>query len=217
MLLINCKNYTQMSDDAIRAFVKDAQQISQNSNTDIVIAPPQHLLKWLSDMDIKIMAQHVDASSAGSSTGHIIPELLKNSGIYGSIINHSEHRIPFDDISKIVDTLRDINMISVVCTQSVEETISYAKINPDYVAIEPPELIGTGKSISTQQPALIRDAHNGIKQLGVKTKLLCGAGIVTGQDVSMALDLGSIGVLVASGVVKADNPTQVLEELAGAF
>lgn len=206
-----------MSDDDTREFVKNTHNISRASGTEIVIAPPQHLLKWLSDLDTKIMAQHVDIAEAGSSTGHIVPTLLKNSGIYGAIINHSEHRVPLNHITKIIDALNRLNMVSVVCTQTVDETITCAKLEPDYVAIEPPELIGTGKSISTQQPALIRDARSSMDKINVQTKLLCGAGIVNGSDVSAALKLGSSGVLVASGVVKADDPLQILEELAHAF
>lgn len=206
-----------MSDDGIREFVKGAYSISQASGVEIVISPPQHLLKWLSDLNVNIIAQHVDIAEPGSSTGHIIPDLLKNSGIYGAIINHSEHRVSLNDITKVIDILNKLNMVSVVCTQSIDETITCAKMEPDYVAIEPPELIGTGKSISTQQPALIRDARSGIDKLNVRTKLLCGAGIVNGPDVSAALKLGSSGVLVASGVVKANDPLWVLKELAYAF
>lgn len=217
MLLINCKNYTSMSDNDTRDFVRGAHEVSRSSGTEIVISPPQHLLKWLTGLGINIMAQHVDTASPGSSTGHITPELLKNSGIYGTIINHSEHRIPPDDIKKTIHTLKKLKMVSVVCTQSVDETIMCARMRPDYVAIEPPELIGTGKSISTQQPTLIRDARSGMNKLDTHTRLLCGAGIVNGRDVSAALRLGSSGVLVASGVVKVDEPLQVLEELADAF
>jgi triosephosphate isomerase len=41
-------------------------------------------------------------------------------------------------------------------------------------------------------------------------RILCGAGISTGEDVYAALKLGSEGVLVASGVVKAPKPEDVL-------
>ena len=37
------------------------------------------------------------------------------------------------------------------------------------------------------------------------TKLLCGAGIVTAEDVERAIELGSHGILVASGIVKSRN------------
>jgi triosephosphate isomerase len=43
---------------------------------------------------------------------------------------------------------------------------------------------------------------------------LCGAGVKTGEDVAMALKLGSEGILVASGVVKAKYPESILREFA---
>ena len=216
MLLVNCKNYTGMSDDAIKGFVDGAGQVARSSGAQIAVAPPQHMLKWLARSDVAILAQHVDSAGAGSTTGYMVPELLKRSGVAGAIINHSEHRIPFDDISDIVPEMRKLEMVSVLCTRTVAETLEYAGLEPDYVAIEPPELIGTGRSISTHQPTLISDACGGLAEMGTRTKLLCGAGIVNGQDVRAARGLGAVGVLVASGVVKAAEPASVLEELAGA-
>jgi triosephosphate isomerase len=43
--------------------------------------------------------------------------------------------------------------------------------------------------------------------------VLCGAGISTGDDGISAQDLGATGVLLASGVAKADNPRAALEDL----
>ena len=49
-------------------------------------------------------------------------------------------------------------MISIVCVKDVAEVKKYLKINPDFIAIEPPELIGSGKAISTEKPDLIQKA-----------------------------------------------------------
>ena len=46
---------------------------------------------------------------------------------------------------------------------------------------------------------------------------LCGAGITKGEDVSAALKLGTKGVLVASGIVKAKDPCKVMMEFAEAI
>jgi triosephosphate isomerase len=43
--------------------------------------------------------------------------------------------------------------------------------------------------------------------------VLCGAGISKGEDLRAALDLGSKGVLLASGIVKAKDPKAALEDL----
>lgn len=217
MFIINCKNYEEISGDKISEFVKIAEKISRKYRLKIAIAPPQHLIGLVSNSKTPILAQHIDNSKVGSTTGYIIPELLKKSKVVGSLINHSEHRISSKDISKLVLKLRELKMISVVCVKDVAEAKKYLKLNPDYIAIEPPELIGSGKAVSNEKPEIIIKAVNAVKSANNNTKLLCGAGIVSGRDVSKALELGSEGILVASGIIKAKNWTKIIEEFAKAM
>ncbi len=217
MFIINCKNYEEISGGKISEFVKIAEKISRKYRLKIAIAPPQHLIGLVSNSKIPILAQHIDNSKVGSTTGYIIPELLKKSKVWGSLINHSEHRISSKDISKLVLKLRELKMISVVCVKDVAEAKKYLKLNPDYIAIEPPELIGSGKAVSNEKPEIIIKAVDAVKSANNTTKLLCGAGIVSGRDVSKALELGSEGILVASGIIKAKNWTKIIEEFAKAM
>ncbi|GBL42221.1 triosephosphate isomerase [Nitrosarchaeum sp.] len=217
MFIINCKNYEEIAGDKIIEFVKIAEKISKKYKIKIAVAPPQHLIGLVANSLIPILAQHVDNSKVGSTTGFMIPELLKKSKVSGSLINHSEHRISSDEISKLVLKLRELKMISVVCVKDVAEAKKYAKLNPDYIAIEPPELIGSGKAVSKEKPELITKSADAVNSAKNKTKLLCGAGIVSGQDVTKALELGSKGILVASGIIKAKNWTKVIEEFSKAM
>ncbi|WP_299290640.1 triose-phosphate isomerase [Nitrosopumilus sp.] len=214
MFIINCKNYEEISGEKIIKFVKTAEKISKKYKVKIAIAPPQHLIGVVSNSSIPILAQHVDDSKVGSTTGFMVPELLKKSKVNGSLINHSEHRIDSKTISKLVAKLKDLKMISVLCVKDVAEARKYSKLNPDYIAIEPPELIGSGKAVSKEQPELIEKAAKAVKSSKNKTKLLCGAGIVSGEDVSKAIELGSKGILVASGIVKAKNWDKIMSEFA---
>ena len=217
MFIINCKNYEEIAGDKIIEFVKIAEKISKKYKIKIAVAPPQHLIGLVANSSIPILAQHVDNSKVGSTTGFMIPELLKKSKVSGSLINHSEHRISSDEISKLVLKLRELKMISIVCVKDVAEAKKYAKLNPDYIAIEPPELIGSGKAVSKEKPELITKSADAVNSAKNKTKLLCGAGIVSGQDVTKALELGSKGILVASGIIKAKNWTKVIEEFSKAM
>ena len=217
MFIINCKNYEEIAGDKIIEFVKIVEKISKRHKIKIAVAPPQHLIGLVANSSIPILAQHVDNSKVGSTTGFMIPELLKKSKVNGSLINHSEHRISSDEISKLVLKLRELKMISVVCVKNVAEAKKYAKLNPDYIAIEPPELIGSGKAVSKEKPELITKSADAVNSAKNKTKLLCGAGIVSGQDVTKALELGSKGILVASGIIKAKNWTKVIEEFSKAM
>ena len=47
-----------------------------------------------------------------------------------------------------------------------------------------------------------------------RTELLCGAGIVTRKDVASAISLGSRGILVASGVIRAKNWDKIIGDFA---
>ena len=214
MFVINCKNYEEIAGNEIIKFVKIAEKVSKKFKVKIAIAPPQHLIGLVSNSSITILAQHIDDSKIGSTTGFVIPELLKKSKVNGSLINHSEHRIPSKEIQKLVLKLKELKMISILCVKDVAEAKKYAKLEPDYIAIEPPELIGSGKSVSTERPELITKAAVAVKIAKNKTKLLCGAGIVSGEDVSKAIELGSKGILVASGIVKSKDWNKVITEFA---
>ncbi len=217
MFVINCKNYEEIAGNEIIKFVKIAEKISKKFKVKIAIAPPQHLIGLVSNSSITILAQHIDDSKIGSTTGFMIPELLKKSKVKGSLINHSEHRISSSEIRKLVLKLKELKMISILCVKDVAEAKKYAKLEPDYIAIEPPELIGSGRSVSTEKPELITKAAVAVKIAKNKTKLLCGAGIVSGKDVSKAIELGSKGILVASGIIKSKDWNKVISEFAKAL
>ena len=217
MFIINCKNYEEISGDKIKKFIKIAEQVSKKYKIKIAISPPQHLIGLVANSSIPILAQHIDDSKIGSTTGYIIPELLKKSKVKGSLINHSEHRISSKEIEKLVLKLKELKMISIVCVKDVAEVKKYLKINPDFIAIKPPELIGSGKAISTEKPDLIQKAASMVNNSKNKTKLLCGAGIVSGEDVAKSVELGSKGILVASGIIKAKNWNKIISEFAKAL
>ena len=217
MFVINCKNYEEISGDKIIKFIKIAEQVSKKYKIKIAISPPQHLIGLVTNSSITVLAQHVDDSKIGSTTGFIIPELLKKSKVKGSLINHSEHRISSKEIKKLVLKLKELKMISIVCVKNIAEVKKYVKINPDFIAIEPPELIGSGKAISKEKPDLIVKAADIVNNSKNKTKLLCGAGIVSGEDVAKAIELGSKGILVASGIIKSKDWNRIISEFAKAL
>ena len=217
MFIINFKNYDEISGLRAVKLAKIAEKISKKYKVRIAIAPPQHALSEIAKYSIPVLAQHLDSANMGSTTGFMVPEIIKKSKVQGSLINHSERRIPEKEIKSLVSRLKKLKMISVVCVKNVNEARKYAKLNPTYIAIEPPELIGTGKAVSKERPEVITKSVIAVKQAKNSTKLLCGAGIVSGKDVSKAMQLGANGILVASGIVKARNWNAIVEEFAKAI
>jgi len=214
MFIINCKNYEEIAGEKIIKLAKIAEKISKKYKIKIAIAPPHHLIPLITKFGIIVLAQHLDDKKVGSTTGFMIPEIIKKSKIDGSIINHSEHRITENEIKNLVKRLKKLKLKTIVCVKNVSEAKKYAKINPTFIAIEPPELIGTGRAISTEKPQLITNSIDAVQSAKNSTKLLCGAGIVSAEDVSRAVELGSKGILVASGVIKAKNWESVLSDFS---
>ena len=212
MFIINCKNYEEIAGEKIIKIAKIAEKISKKYKVPIAIAPPHHLIPLITKFKIVVLAQHVDDKKIGSTTGFMVPEIIKKSKVDGSIINHSEHRISEKEIISLIKRLTKLKLKTILCVKNVNEVKKYAKLNPTFIAIEPPELIGTGRAISTEKPALITNAVQSVKNAKNSTKLLCGAGIVSGQDVTKAKKLGSNGILVASGIVKAKNWEKIMSE-----
>jgi len=156
---------------------------------------------------VKMLAQHLDACEPGRNTGFLVPANAKRHGVVGTLLNHSEHKLPFDVLTKTVAACRKEGLLVILCADTPEEAARVATLAPDYVAVEPPELIGGNVSVSTARPDVITAALAAVGNV----PLLVGAGIKNGADVKKSLELGAIGVLVASGVVLAKDPRKVLE------
>lgn len=213
-LIINLKNYNEISGENSLKIVEDARKVCLVNNKNIIIAPPPSSILALSKQGVPIVSQHVDDSTIGATTGFIIPEILKSYGAVGSIINHSEHKIDHSQIKNLVKRLRDLDMISIVCADDMDEVDAISRFSPDYLAIEPPELIGKGTAVSKANPSIITDSVRLVKQISSKVRVLCGAGIVDKNDIEKALELGSEGILISSGVVKAPSWYNKILELS---
>ena len=202
-LVINLKNYSEISGDNSLKITEEAKNAFLSNHKDIVIAPPPSSIMALSKTKIPIVSQHVDDVPLGATTGFTVPEIVKSHGAIGSIINHSEHKIEHSQVCNLVKRLRGLDMISIVCADDLEEVEVLSQFSPDYLAIEPPELIGKGIAVSKANPSIITDSVQVVKRISPTVKVLCGAGIVDKTDVQIALELGAEGILISSGVVKS--------------
>ena len=213
-LIINFKNYDEVSGDGAVRLAKAAQAVAKKLKVEIVVAPPQPALAMVArSVRMPVICQHVDNEKLGSSTGYFLPEIAKSYGAAGSLINHSEHRIEMKQIASLVERLRKLDMTSIVCAREPWEVMEVSVFQPDFIAIEPPELIGTGRAVSKENPAIITRS---IEAAGSRSKVICGAGITGRGDVAKAMELGSHGILVASGIIKARSwPAKIAELAAG--
>jgi triosephosphate isomerase len=163
---------------------------------------------------LPVLAQHVDAVPEGSHTGFLTPEAARDSGALGSLVNHSEHRLQIADIEHALERLRECGLVSVVCTNNPRVSRAVAALWPDFVAVEPPELIGGEVCVCEASPEVVSDSVKLVKDVDPDVRVLCGAGVKTGEDVRRSIELGAEGVLLASGVALAGDVRAVALDLA---
>lgn len=214
IVILNYKTYLESSGENALELARALKSASEESGITMVAAPQAADIYRIQDqISLPIFAQHIDPINPGGHTGSNLIETLIEAGISGSLINHSENRMKLADIDEVIQLCKQNDIESCVCTNNIATSKAIATFSPDAVAVEPPELIGTGIPVSQAQPEVVEDSVKGVKSINKKIKVLCGAGISTGDDMKAAMDLGADGVLLASGIVKAENPKEALLDL----
>jgi triosephosphate isomerase (TIM) len=215
MIVVNFKTYLESTGKRAVQLAKQAEKASKETGACIILAPQfADIVKVAESVDLSVFAQHIDPIKTGAFTGHVLAESVKESGAVGTLINHSERQLKLSDIDSIITLAKEKDLISCVCANNPLVSAAIAAIHPDIISIEPPELIGTGISVSQAKPEVVTETVDLVQKINPELPILCGAGITVAKDVAKALNLGTQGVLVASGVVKAKNPYTVLRAFA---
>jgi triosephosphate isomerase len=214
---VNFKTYAEGTGKNALKLAEVCEKVSLKTNVCVGVAPQfVDIASIAGAVKVPVFAQHIDSVPFGSFTGHVLPESVKEAGAVGTLINHSERRLKLADIDMLIARARENGMVSVVCSNNAVVSAAAASLKPDMIAVEPPELIGTGIPVSKAKPEIVSSTVDLAKKVNRDVVVLCGAGITKGEDVSAALRLGTKGVLVASGIVKAKDPYKILLEFAEA-
>ena len=215
-LIINMKTYSECMDKKAIKLAKichDLRNQAKKLNVEIILCPQTLDLKDVVRTKVTTFAQHIEICSPGAHTGWPIADNFKSCGAKGTLISHSEHILDTISVKKRILLAKKLGFVSCVCARDIKTAKKIAKYNPDFIAVEPAELIGGDISISTSNPKLISDS---VKACG-SVPLLVGAGVKNSSDVRIAVGLGAVGILVASGVVKAKNQKKVILDLLSGF
>lgn len=214
VIVLNEKTYLESAGDRGFELAKICEAVSAEQGMSIVICPQQvELAKIASSVKIPCFAQHVEAVEPGSHTGFVTLDSIKAAGATGTLVNHSEHRLKIADVEFIIGKAASLDLLTIVCTNNIAVSKAVAELKPYAVAVEPPELIGSGRSVSKVDPGIVAETVKEVKQVYADCVVLCGAGVTSGEDVKAAIELGADGVLLASGVVKAKDPRAALLDL----
>lgn len=213
-VVVNFKAYREVDGEGALRLGRICEEVSMENGVTIAVCPPVVELGTVArGVSIPVLSQNADPYAPGSATGWITPSMIKSTGAIGTLINHSEHRFGNGMIGECVELCKADDLLTMVCAESVKKAKEVTVFLPDFIAIEPPELIGGSVSVTTANPLIIEDTVNSVKDANKSISILCGAGVKTGEDVARSIDLGADGVLLASGVVKAKDPKATLLDL----
>ncbi len=214
VIIVNFKTYSEATGASAVKLAKICEKVARQENVEIAVAvQAADIAAVAKAVSIPVFAQHVDSISYGKNTGFILPESVKTAGASGTLLNHAEHKLDYRVLESAVKICRKLKLTTVVCAANNREASIVAGFSPDFIAVEPPELIGTLVSVSKASPEVVASSIAAVKRVK-NIPVLCGAGVANGEDIRKAIELGTRGVLVATAVDKAKNPESALKELA---
>lgn len=214
VIIVNFKAYREVNGPGALELAKICEKVSGEAGLNIAICPPTVDLGYVArNVSIPVFSQNVNPRAPGSATGWITPSMVEACGAVGTLINHTEHKIKPMDIEECMELSKASNLYTVICSDNDKVAAEVAKLRPDFVAVEPPDLIGGDISVTTANPGIIENTVEAVRAVNRSVMILCGAGIKNGDDVKAALELGTDGVLLASGVVRAKDPEAAVRDL----
>ena len=206
MIIINFKNY-KTGNNALK-LVKQIEKYLPK----VIICPSTIDIETISQKTkLRVFAQHADYQESSRATGYSTLSSLKEAGAKGTLINHSEHKVPFYIIKKIIQKTKENKLKVILCASSLNNIKKFIPLKPYAIAFEDPKLIATGKSITKYNSKALKKFIQIIKKTNIIP--VCGAGISTADDVGQAFQLGCKGVLIASAIANFKNPSILLNQL----
>lgn len=213
MIVVNFKTYSQATGNWAMSLAKVCRQIQEETKVRIVAVPQVADLRNCVETGADCWVQHIDPVEPGKATGWITVEDVEEAGARGTLLNHSEHKLEPMTLEKTMQLVGNMAFEACICAGSPAEAEMVASYGPDFIAYEPPELIGSDeRSVASERSDIIEEV---LKK--VNLPVLIGAGVKSAGDVKVGLRFGAKGILVSSHVVLAEDQERVLRELALAF
>jgi triosephosphate isomerase len=215
ILIINFKAYSEAAGRRAVEIAKAAEKVAKELGVNIAVAPNHLELALVAQsVEIPVYAQGADVEAPGAYTSNVAVDNIKAAGASGVILNHSEAPLRLNDLAKLIARAKAVGLDVVTCAPDPRTSLAAAALGPHAVAVEPPELIGTGKAVSKYKPETVVETVRLVSAHFPDVAVITGAGIESGEDVEAALRLGTKGVLLASAAVKAKDHYQKIMELA---
>ena len=212
LIVVNFKTYATASAAEAEQLAQLMSEADSTKATFVAVVSAFDLPLIAHIGGVSVWSQHLDPVGQGGHTGWLEPTTAIARGAEGTIINHAEHKVNLEHVEQLISMLPD-NFPVCACAADVDEAKALAVLNPEFIAVEPPELIGGDISVTSADPQIVIATVEAVKSVNPNVRILCGAGVKNGRDVATAIELGAEGVLLASGVTKSSDPASVLADL----
>ncbi len=196
------------------AIAKHADAMSKKYDVQIIFTPQYVDITLLAhEMErVLIFAQHMDSLVAGRGIGSVLPEAIKAAGAVGVLLNHVEKRLTMHELKRTMKRADEVGLATMVCADNLEDAVVIAKMQPNIIIAEAPELIGVGTRSEDDQHVIAR-INRAVWDINPEIRVLHGAGISCGRDVYDVMAAGAQGTGSTSGIIKAKEPFAMLEEM----
>jgi triosephosphate isomerase len=198
----------------------------------VVVCPPYVSLavavQLLAGTEIGVAAQNAHWEPEGAYTGEISPPMLRELGVYGVIVGHSERRQYFGETDELVGKRAHgalaAGLFVIACVgetetereQGMTEDVlrrQLSVLEPDdnlVVAYEPVWAIGTGK---TATPEIAHEAHAFVKSL-LDVPVLYGGSVKPDNAESLLAQSSVDGALVGGASLDLESFTDICRAAA---
>jgi triosephosphate isomerase len=215
MIIVNFKIYKETFGDGAIKLANICIKVSQESGVRIIItACALDAVRIKQETGAEVWLQNIDEYMEGKHTGWVSAEQAMSLGIKGSLLNHSEHKIPKGKALTIIKN-RPQGFEICLCAGTTGQIEDWGvKGRPGWILYEPPELIASAeKSVASEEPKVIKNAVDLCKDI----PLVVGAGVKNKADVEVSLKMGAKAICLSSAFVLGANPEELLRDLASGF
>jgi triosephosphate isomerase len=207
------KNY--IYGDAVLELARAAEAASVKHDVDVLFISPYTEIRRIREHcpRLIVLAPYMDLLPPGRGLADVLPEALKAAGAHGVVINHCERPMTLSAIRKTILRARELDLLSFVCADTLDEAQALAHFHPDILNPEPSELIGSGQVSGMDD---VRQVLRSVKAIDPHILVEQAAGITTAQQVYEFIMAGSEAAGAASGILKAAEPAVMLEQMVAA-
>lgn len=213
-LVVNPKSY--LYGEKSLALAKAADDAASKYGLTVFFTCPFADIRLIKEntKEIVVTAQHMESLRPGRGMGHVLPESLKEAGAGAVFLNHAENSMTVAELYGTMKRAKELEMLTIVCADSVAEGLAIAEFHPDILLCEPTDLIGTGQ---TADDSYVLDACEQIRKVDPKLAVMIASGVTTADDCYRVVKLGADGTGATSGILKAPDPALRVHEMAEAI